>query len=253
MRPTIIAGNWKLNCTLEEAETLARGVFAAAEAASDRQVLLCPPFTALDRVACAMHTGADNLRLGGQDLYWEERGAYTGEISAGLLADCGCSHVLIGHSERRHVFGERDEESGRKMAAALRGGLVPVLCVGEKIEERRAGETRRVVERQLASGLTHWQPDAAAPIVIAYEPVWAIGTGETATTEQAQEMHATIRAWLSGRFGNAIGTATPILYGGSVKDTNAAEILSGADIDGVLVGGASLDPAVFSRIITAGL
>ena len=253
MRPTIIAGNWKLHCTLEEAETLARGVFAAAEAAADRQVLLCPPFTALDRVACAMHTGADNLRLGGQDLYWEERGAYTGEISAGLLADCGCSHVLIGHSERRHVFGERDEESGRKMAAALRGGLVPVLCVGEKIEERRAGETRRVVERQLASGLTHWQPDAAAPIVIAYEPVWAIGTGETATTEQAQEMHATIRAWLSGRFGNAIGTATPILYGGSVKDTNAAEILSGADIDGVLVGGASLDPAVFSRIITAGL
>jgi triosephosphate isomerase len=161
--------------------------------------------------------------------------------------------VLIGHSERRHVFGEQDDESGRKVAAAVHGDLVPVLCVGEKLEERRAGETRRVVERQLASGLAHWQADGAAPVVIAYEPVWAIGTGETATTEQAQETHATIRAWLSGRFGNAVGAATPILYGGSVKDTNAAELLAGPDIDGVLVGGASLDPAVFSRIIVAGL
>jgi triosephosphate isomerase len=253
MRPTIIAGNWKLHCTLAEGEALTRGLFQAAEAAPERQVLLCPPFTALDRIGRLIAAGPQNLHLGGQDLYWEERGAYTGEVSAGLLADCGCSYVLIGHSERRHIFGERDEESGRKVAAALGGGLVPVLCVGEKIEERRAAETRRVVERQLASGLAHWQPAASGAIVIAYEPVWAIGTGETATTEQAQEMHAIIRSWLGGQFGSAVGAATPILYGGSVKDTNAAELLSGADIDGVLVGGASLDPVVFSRIITAGL
>lgn len=253
MRETIIAGNWKLHCTLAESEVLTRGLLAAAEGAPERQVLVCPPFTALDRVARIIGSGPKNLRLGGQDLYWEERGAYTGEISASLLVDCGCTHVLIGHSERRHVFGEQDEESGRKVAAALRGGLRPVLCVGEKIEERRAGETRRVVERQLTTGLADWQPEAAGAIVIAYEPVWAIGTGETATTDQAQEMHATIRAWLSGRFGTTVSAETSILYGGSVKDTNAAELLSGADIDGVLVGGASLDPTVFSRIITAGL
>jgi triosephosphate isomerase len=254
MRPTIIAGNWKLHCTLAEAEALVRGMLPAAVQAAERQVLLCPPFTALDRVRQVVAGGgAANLRLGGQDLYWEERGAFTGEISASLLSDCGCSHVLVGHSERRHVFGEKDDESGHKVAAALRAGLTPVLCVGEKIGERRAGETTEVVERQLAAGLGTWRPGENGGVVIAYEPVWAIGTGETATTEQAQETHATIRSWLVGRFGGAVAEETPILYGGSVKDTNAAELLTGPDIDGVLVGGASLDAAVFSRIITAGL
>jgi triosephosphate isomerase len=253
MRPTIIAGNWKLHCTLEEAEALARGVLPAAARAAGRQVLLCPPFTALDRVARIVVEGAPNLRLGGQNLYWEERGAFTGEISASLLVDCGCSHVLVGHSERRHVFGELDEESGHKVSAALGSGLTPVLCVGEQIAERRAGETQEVVERQLAAGLGNWRPGADRGVVIAYEPVWAIGTGETATVAQAQETHAVIRSWLAERFGGAIADETPILYGGSVKDTNAAELLVAADIDGVLVGGASLDAAVFSRIITAGL
>jgi len=253
MRPTIIAGNWKLHCTLAEAEALARGLLHAAAAAAERQVLLCPPFTALDRVAQIVQDASPKLRLGGQDLYWEERGAFTGEISASLLVDCGCSHVLVGHSERRHVFGESDEESGRKVAAALRSGLTPVLCVGEKIAERRASETRQVVERQLDAGLTSWRPGQDRGVVIAYEPVWAIGTGETATTEQAQETHVTIRSWLAGRFGGASADETPILYGGSVKDTNAAELLMGADIDGLLVGGASLDATIFSRIITAGL
>jgi triosephosphate isomerase len=253
MRPTIIAGNWKLHCTLAEADALTRGLLRAAAGASERQVLLCPPFTALDRVVRIVRDASPNLRLGGQNLYWEERGAFTGEISASLLLDCGCSHVLVGHSERRHVFGEQDDESGRKVAAALRSALTPVLCVGEKIGERRAGETRHVVERQLAAGLGHWRPGEDRGVVIAYEPVWAIGTGETATVAQAQETHATIRSWLAGRFGGAIAGETSILYGGSVKDTNAAELLMGADIDGVLVGGAALDAAVFSRIITAGL
>ena len=253
MRPTIIAGNWKLHCTLAEAEALARGVLPAAAQAAGRQVLLCPPFTALDRVRQVVAGGAPHVRLGGQDLYWEERGAFTGEISATLLLDCGCSHVLVGHSERRHVFGEKDDESGHKVAAALRAGLTPVLCVGEKIAERRSGETGQVVERQLSAGLGGWHPGEGHEVVIAYEPVWAIGTGETATTEQAQETHAAIRAWLAGRFSSTVADETPILYGGSVKDTNAAELLLGPDIDGVLVGGASLDAAVFSRIITAGL
>jgi len=252
MRATIIAGNWKLNCTLDEAERLARGVMDAALDAPHRQVVLFPPFTALERTGKIARLGPANLFVGGQDLYWEESGAYTGEVSATQLVDCGCRHVLVGHSERRHIFGETDEATGKKVTAAVEAGLVALLCVGETQAERQAGQTEAVVERQLVAGLGGCKPERRAQIVIAYEPVWAIGSGETATVEQAQEVHATIRAWMSNHCDDDIADRVPILYGGSVNDTNAAELLASPDVDGVLVGGASLDAATFSRIITAG-
>ncbi|RMF86217.1 MAG: triose-phosphate isomerase [Nitrospirae bacterium] len=252
MRATIIAGNWKLNCTLEEAERLARGVMDAALDAPYRQVVLFPPFTALERVAKVARLGPANLFVGGQDLFWEDHGPYTGEVSAPLLVDCGCRHVLVGHSERRRLFAETDEATGRKVTAAVEAGLVAVLCVGETLEERKAGSTVAVVERQLEAGLGTCKPERRAQIVIAYEPVWAIGTGETATVEQAQEVHAAIRSWMVAHCGDEVAGRVPILYGGSVNDANAGELLAAPDVDGLLVGGASLDAATFSRIILAG-
>ncbi|NCO57554.1 MAG: triose-phosphate isomerase [Nitrospirae bacterium CG18_big_fil_WC_8_21_14_2_50_70_55] len=252
MRATIIAGNWKLNCTLDEAERLARGVMDAALDAPHRQVVLFPPFTALERVGKVARLGPANLFVGGQDLYWAENGAYTGEVSAAQLVDCGCRHVLVGHSERRHLFGETDEATGKKVTAAVEAGLVAVVCVGETLAERQAGQTKAVVERQLTAALGSCKPERRAQIVIAYEPVWAIGTGETATKEQAQEVHAAIRAWMAGHCDADTANRVPILYGGSVNATNAAELLATRDVDGVLVGGASLDAATFARIITAG-
>jgi len=214
------------------------------------EVLLIPPYTSLE--SAGRRVAGSSVRVGAQDLYYEESGAYTGAISAPMLAACGCRYVLVGHSERRHVFGDDDVVVRRKLVAALDGGLLPILCVGETLEERRGGETEAVMTRQLSAALDGREAVAMERIVIAYEPVWAIGTGETATPEQAQRAIAGIRAWLSDRFDKPTAERARIVYGGSVKAENAADLLARPDIDGALVGGASLDPKAFAAIVDAG-
>jgi triosephosphate isomerase len=215
---------------------------------SSAEVVLFPPFTSLDRAGRLLR-GA-GVGLGAQDVYFEPKGAFTGAVSPGMLAACGCRYVLVGHSERRHVFGDRDVVVRRKLDAAIAGGLDPVLCIGETIAERRGGQTIQVLEAQLEAGLSGLSPETMARIVIAYEPVWAIGTGETATPEQAQEASAWIREWVRCHYGRAAETLR-ILYGGSVKLDNARSLLALPDVDGSLVGGASLDPEGFAAIAAA--
>lgn len=248
-RRLLIAGNWKMNKTPQESEAFVRLLLPLAEGAAAADVLILPPFTSLDRLGGLLE--GTGTTLGGQDLHFETSGAYTGAISAAMLAACGCRYVLAGHSERRHVFGDDDSVVARKLHAALGGGLLPILCVGETLEERRAAETESVLVRQLSSALVEVPADAMADVVIAYEPVWAIGTGETATPQQAQEACAGIRAWLASRFDDVLASRTRVLYGGSVKPDNAAALLGEPDIDGALIGGASLDPAAFARILDA--
>jgi triosephosphate isomerase (TIM) len=245
----IIAGNWKMNHGPEDARAFFRAFADAFSPRADRQVIFFPPAVSL-AAAREAAGGREDLRFGVQNIYWERSGAYTGEISAPIAAQSGASHVLIGHSERRHVFGETIEETARKTAAALEQGLVPVLCVGETIDERRAGRAQALVQEQLAGVLDTLSTDDVRRLVIAYEPVWAIGTGETASPADAAEMHAAVRAELRQRVGDA-AAAIPILYGGSVKADNAAELLAAGDVDGVLVGGASLDAQGFARICSA--
>jgi triosephosphate isomerase len=247
-RRALIAGNWKMHKTPQETE-----VFIAAFLERDIpmacEILLLPPFTSLERASRLLaETG---VSLGAQDLHQEPRGAFTGAVSGDMIRESGCRYVLVGHSERRHVFGDDDEVVRRKLRAALVAGLAPILCVGETLEERRSGETSAVIARQLATALGGVPPDEMARTAIAYEPVWAIGTGETATPAQAQDAIAGIRRSIAGRFGEALGRSTRILYGGSVKPENAAEILRQPDVDGALVGGASLDPEGFARIAEA--
>jgi triosephosphate isomerase len=251
MRRPLIAGNWKMFKTVPEAVALARQVRAGVEAkAAERDVLLAPPATALHAVAEAIRGSA--LLLAGQNMHWEKQGAFTGEVSPAMLKDAGCTHVVLGHSERRQLFGETDEGVGRKARAAFDHALLPVLCVGETLPEREADRTLEVVERQVERALRQLTPDEASRAVIAYEPVWAIGTGRSATPEQAQEVHRAIRRLVARSHGDAVAGATRILYGGSVKPDSIASLMAQDDIDGALVGGACLAADSFLAIVSLG-
>ena len=248
-RTPVVFGNWKLNKTVGEALELVTALKNQLASVRDVEVGVAPVFVALAPVAKRLEDS--NLRLAGQNCYFEERGAFTGEVSPSLLADVGCSHVILGHSERRHVFGETDVDIGRKVRAALDAGLSVILCCGETEGERDAGQTTIRVDTQLAGGLDAVTEADLERVIIAYEPVWAIGTGRTATPAQAQEVHAHIRAWLTERYGAGAAGDLRIQYGGSVKPSNAAELMAQADIDGALVGGASLKADDFTAIVKA--
>ena len=246
-RTPLLAGNWKLNGLKADALKLARAVADGCNSASGREVMIAPPFPVLAAVAEAL--AGSRVTLGGQDLYWESAGAFTGEVSAPMLRDVGCSHVIIGHSERRQYFAETDYTVAKKVSAAVGAGLVPVMCVGETLEQRDAGVTFDVIRRQVAGGLVELPEEAFPLLVIAYEPVWAIGTGRTATPEQAEEVHARIRTLLAETLNPDAAAAIRILYGGSVKPDNIDALMACANVDGALVGGASLKADDFLRIV----
>ena len=245
-RTPLIAGNWKMHTTIAEAKELAKSIISKGVPV-DRDVMLAPPFTAIKAVSEAV-AGASIL-LGSQNVCWEEKGAFTGEISPVMLKDAGCVMAIIGHSERRHIFGESDGLVNKRVTGALKFGIIPVLCIGEQLEEREAGNTFQVLEEQLRKGLAGVSLRSGKDMVIAYEPVWAIGTGKTATVDQAQEAHVFVRSLLGDIFEKSIATEMRILYGGSVNPKNVDDLMSQDDIDGALVGGAALDSASFSRII----
>lgn len=247
MRRYLIAGNWKMNKTVGEAVELARGLVENVKDISDRDVLICPPFTALYPVYQVIK--GTNVKLGAQDVFYEDSGAFTGEISPIMLRDVGCEYVIIGHSERRHILGETDEIINRKVKNALRNGLKVILCVGELLEEREAGKTIDVVREQTIRGLEGVGIEEVRNLVIAYEPVWAIGTGKTARPEDAQEVQSYIRSLISQLYSGEIASNMVIQYGGSVKASNIDELMAMPDIDGVLVGGASLFLEEFTRIV----
>jgi triosephosphate isomerase len=246
-RKPLIAGNWKMYKTAPEAADLATRLKSLLHDVTDADVMVAPPFTALGVVADILK--GSNIYLGGQDLFWETEGAYTSQISAPMLKAAGCTYVIIGHSERRQYFGETNETVNRKMKAALQGDLTPVLCVGESEGEREAAQTFPVVKGQLEEGLQGLDDAGLRRVTVAYEPVWAIGTGKTATREQAQEVHAFIRERIKEGFGDEIANALRILYGGSVRPANIAGLIAMDDIDGALVGGASLDAESFEAIV----
>ena len=246
-RRPLIAGNWKMYKTGPQAVELASRLESLVSDIVDVDVMVAPSPTALGMVAEVL--GESAIHVGGQDLFWEEEGAYTGETSAPMLKAVGCTYVIIGHSERRQYFGETNAAVNKKVRAALLGGLIPVVCVGESEAEREAKQTFSVVEKQLEEGLEGLTADEIEKLVIAYEPVWAIGTGKTATTDQAQEVHAFIRGRMAKAFGNSIAKDLRILYGGSVKPENIGDLMAMADIDGALVGGASLDADSFAGIV----
>ena len=246
-RRPLIAGNWKMHATVEEAQQLAAAVVQAADKAADRDVMIAPPFTALAAVGKAL--SGSGVILGAQNVHWEEKGAFTGEISGGMLKDVGCKMVIIGHSERRQLFGETDFMINRRVSGALQFGLIPVFCIGETLKQREADQTLQVLEGQVRAGLAGVKLTAGGQLVVAYEPVWAIGTGKTATEKQAQEVHRFIRDLLSDMFEKNIAAQLRILYGGSVKPDNIDILMRQDDIDGALVGGAALDANSFERII----
>jgi triosephosphate isomerase len=246
MRKPIIAGNWKMHKTISETIALVKDLVPLTGGAA-AEVVVCPPFTALAAAKAALAGTA--IGLGAQDMHWEKQGAFTGEVSAPMLRDAGCDYVIIGHSERRQYFAETDETVNKKLHAALAGGLRPIVCVGETLAEREGGETEKVVDRQVRRGLAGLVPEQAAALVVAYEPVWAIGTGRTASSEDANAVCAFIRRLVAELYGKAAGDAVRIQYGGSVKPENIAELMGKSDIDGALVGGASLDAATFAKIV----
>jgi len=246
-RRPLIAGNWKMFKTCSEAVETAKHLLMLVSKTTDVDVMIAPPFTALAQVSDVVKGSC--ISVGAQNLFWEAEGAYTGEISPSMLVSAGCRYVIIGHSERRQYFNETDESVNRKIKSSLKNGLIPVMCVGESEKERELSETFSVLDKQVKNGLEDFSPDDLKTLVIAYEPVWAIGTGKTATAEQAQEVHEFLRAMLEKKFGNRLAKSMRILYGGSVKPNNIAELMSMPDIDGALVGGASLDPETFSKII----
>ena len=251
MRKPFVAGNWKMNTDSQSGVDLAGRVGSGSSgvAGESVDVAVCPPFVYLQSVVKAV--AVSSVAVGAQDIYFEAKGAFTGEISASMLKDIGCTYVLCGHSERRHVIGETDDLINKKVIAAISGGLLPILCVGELQSEREAGLTKEVVTRHLNAGLSHLSPEKALAVTVAYEPVWAIGTGLTATPEQAQEVHNFIRQLLAELYDADLAARTRILYGGSVKPGNAAELMAQEDIDGLLVGGASLKADDFLAIIRA--
>jgi len=252
MRKKIIAANWKMNMTISESESFLEDFRLDVEDVSGVDIVIAPPFTALAKMS-ELLGGSQKIRLGAQNFYYEKSGAYTGEISATQLRELFVRYVIIGHSERRQIFGETDELINKKVAVALASELKPILCVGETLEEREAGKEKEILERQLRGGLAGVSAEDLIDTVIAYEPVWAIGTGKTATSAQAQDAHAHVRAVLAELSDQATADKVRIQYGGSVKPANAKELLSQPDIDGALVGGASLEPRGFSEIVKAGI
>ncbi|MFC1728827.1 triose-phosphate isomerase [candidate division KSB1 bacterium] len=249
MRRIIIAGNWKMHTDAEEARALAMGISDHVSDNREPVVVICPPFPLLTAVYdCIKFSPA---LLGAQNVHFEEHGAFTGEVSGGMLESVGCAFVIIGHSERRALFQESDEFLNRKLLRVLSGSMTPVFCIGETLDERKAGKTFERIDRQMNDGLKNVEITEGRDLVIAYEPVWAIGTGQTATPEQAEEVHSYIRDFLKTRFSDAIAEDVTIQYGGSVKPENARELLSQPNIDGALVGGASLKVDSFTAIIAA--
>ena len=245
IRRPLIAGNWKMHLNLAKSVELAKAVRDATKD-SPAEVAVCVPFTALTVVAEVLK--GSHVRLGGQDLYWEPQGAFTGEVSAGQLADAGATHVIIGHSERRRLFGDTDEAVNKKLKAALAAKLIPIVCVGETLDERQSNQTFRVLETQMAGALKGFAPADLPPVVIAYEPVWAIGTGVTATPAQAQEAHLFLRKQAAKLHGEGFAAGLRILYGGSVTPESVDNLMAQPDLDGALVGGASLKAPSFARI-----
>jgi triosephosphate isomerase len=246
-RKPIIAGNWKMNKTAGEARDLASKLIPLVSGAQNREIVLGPTFTALQAVADAIK--GTNIALSGQNMHWEDKGAFTGEISAEMLLDLGCKYVIIGHSERRQYFGETDETVNKKVKQSLKKGLLPILCVGETLAEREAGKLAEIISRQVSGGLKDVSADDAKKAVIAYEPVWAIGTGKTATPEQANEVHALIRQKVKSLYNAEIAEGLRIQYGGSVTPENVSSLMAMPDIDGALVGGASLKPETFAALV----
>ena len=249
MRKPFVAGNWKMNTTGAQAEQLARNLVQKLRGEDRVEVSVFPPYPYLTRVAqiCA----GTSIELGAQNTHPDTKGAFTGEVSPTMLIDCGCRWAIIGHSERRHLLGEDNEFIRRKLFGALAAGLHTILCVGETLAQRRANQIEIIIETQLSGALESLPSDRLPRVVLAYEPVWAIGTGHNATPEQAEQVHQFIRRWLSGQFGDAGAQQTRILYGGSVKPDNAASLMNQPNVDGLLVGGASLDANDFTAIVHA--
>jgi triosephosphate isomerase len=247
MRKKLIAANWKMYKTPQQAEHFVSAFLPLMHNHKEDEIVLCPPFVCLPAVIAAVHRS--HVQVGGQNMYWETEGAYTGEISALMLKALGCSHVIIGHSERRQYFGETDHTVNLKLKSALASGLQPIVCVGEILAEREAGLTEQVLRQQCSVCFCGISNVEAKPLIVAYEPVWAIGTGKTATPELAAEAHQVIRSEAVKAFGDELAESLRILYGGSVKPENAHALLSEAEIDGALVGGASLDPKSFAAIV----
>jgi triosephosphate isomerase len=246
-RMPLIAGNWKMYKNVSESVQTADRLKELIRGVAGVEVMIAPTFPALFRVSEALRGSL--ISIGAQNMHWEKEGAYTGEISANMLVATGCNYVIIGHSERREYFGESDETVNKKIAAAVQTQLIPIMCIGESEKQREAGKTFSVLDKQMKMGLKGLFADALQNLVIAYEPIWAIGTGKTATREQAQEVHLFLRSKLTEMQGESLAKGVRILYGGSVKPQNIAELMAMPDIDGALVGGASLDAETFSQIV----
>jgi triosephosphate isomerase len=250
MRQPIIAANWKLHKTTAEARQFMAALAQQCPDPGPLDVVIAAPFTALAVLQAELHSTP--FYLAAQDLFWENSGAYTGEISASMLVDVGCTYVIIGHSERRQYFGETDETVAKKVAAALQAGLRPIVCIGESLAQRQTGETLVVLERQVRHGLAACQSDVLSQVVLAYEPLWAIGTGVTATPSQAQEVHSALRTLLTQVWGESAAQTGRLQYGGSVRPENIAALMAEPDIDGALVGGASLEATSFAQLLLYG-
>jgi triosephosphate isomerase len=249
VRTALIVGNWKMNKTASEATTFVRELATRLPASSSVELVVAPPFTALESVRAALGPSSP-IQLGAQNLFWEDHGAYTGEVSAPMLKDLGCRYVILGHSERRTLFGEQDDGIHKKIKAALNHGLRPILCVGESLAQRESGKTDGVLTQQLRGSLPELAPQAMAAIAVAYEPVWAIGTGKAATTDQAVAAHRVIRDFLANSWSPATANAMRIVYGGSVTPQNIGSLLKSDQIDGALVGGACLELESFATIVS---
>ena len=247
MRIPFVAANWKMHKTVHEALAYATAFHEQVGEIADVEIVIAPPFTALHAVAAALVD--TSVGIAGQDLHWKPQGAFTGEVSAAMLWEAGAAYVIIGHSERRQLFGETDESVNTKIRAAIAARLTPILCVGETLDQRESNQTFEILDRQLARGLADVSASDASTLVVAYEPVWAIGTGRNATPAQAQEAHAHIRQRLAQTFGDDLAVTARVIYGGSVKTANVAELSVQSDVDGALVGGASLDADSFAEIV----
>ena len=250
MRRKIVAGNWKMHNNLSDSQNLVTKLVNGLNNKNiNRDVIICPPFTSLSEVSNLLK--GTKIELGAQNMHFEDKGAFTAEISSEMLLSVGCKYVILGHSERRTIFGETDEFINKKIKKALSSGLTPIFCIGESLEQRENGTTNDVIKRQVLEGIKDLSEDNVNKLIIAYEPIWAIGTGKTATPEQAQEVHEFIRSILEETFNKQTSENISILYGGSVKPNNAFDLLSKTDIDGALVGGACLDADSFISVITA--